>query len=111
MAHKAVSICWHLAGPVNWAAGIEHGQVHLANMTLYAPNGLMIITMEAFEGLTSKVDCKGDDGTISLTFKSQDAQDYALEKWAWINEDADQAFIMIANHDGCGPDGERQAYT
>lgn len=90
---------------------IEDGQTHFADMTLYAPNDLLIISMEVFEGLTSAVDCHGDDGTLSLTFRSREALDYALEKWSWINEDADKVFIMIANHDGCGPDRERQAYT
>ena len=67
--------------------------------------------MEIFEGLTSAVDCKGDDGILSLTFKTQQALDSAVKKWSWINEKTDSTFIMIANHDGCGPDGERQAYT
>lgn len=86
-------------------------QFHLAHLTLYAPNGLQVISMEIFEGLTSAVDCKGDDGILSLTFKTQQALDSAVKKWSWINEKTDSTFIMIANHDGCGPDGERQAYT
>lgn len=43
----------------------------LANMTLYAPDGLPIILMERFEGLTSAVDRKGDNGAMSLTFMSE----------------------------------------
>lgn len=79
-------------------------------MTLYAQDGLPIVLMERFEGLTAAVDCKGDDGAMSLTFKSKAAYDYALQAWQYINEDDDQQFLLIANHDGCGPDDERQPY-
>ncbi|KAL8957357.1 MAG: hypothetical protein Q9183_006083, partial [Haloplaca sp. 2 TL-2023] len=88
----------------------ESGQLLLANMTLYAPDGLPIILMERFEGLTKAVDCKGDDGAMSLTFKSREAYAYALKTWQYINEDDDKQFLLIANHDGCGPDDERQPY-
>lgn len=89
---------------------IEQGQLLLANMTLYAPEGLPIVLMERFEGLTSAVDCKGDDGAMSLTFKSKEAYEYALKAWQYINEDEHKQFLLIANHDGCGPDDERQPY-
>ena len=89
---------------------LENGQLHFANMTLYAPNGLPIVLLERFEGLTSAVDCKGDDGSISLTFSSKKAYKYALKIWTYINEDDDKQFLLIANHDGCGPDDERQPY-
>ncbi|KAL8839222.1 MAG: hypothetical protein Q9170_001828 [Blastenia crenularia] len=88
----------------------DDGQLLLANMTLYAPDGLPIVLMERFEGLTAGVDCKGDDGAMSLTFKSKDAYDYALKVWQYINEDDDKQFLLIANHDGCGKDDERQPY-
>ena len=79
-------------------------------MTLYAPDGLQMIMMERFEGLTSAVDCKGDDGTMSLTFKSKDAFEHALKTWTYINEKEEDKFLLIANHDGCGPDDQRQPY-
>ena len=88
----------------------DNGQVLLANMTLYAPDGLQMIMMERFEGLTTAVDCKGDDGTMSLTFKSQDAFNYALKTWSHINQNENDKFLLIANHDGCGPDDQRQPY-
>ncbi|KAL9039897.1 MAG: hypothetical protein Q9180_002252 [Flavoplaca navasiana] len=88
----------------------EDGQLLFANMTLYAPSGLPIILMERFEGLTSAVDCKGDDGTMSLTFTSKGAYDYALNIWSRINEKDAEQFLLIANHDGCGPVNERQPY-
>ncbi|KAL6718213.1 hypothetical protein ACLMJK_004301 [Lecanora helva] len=79
-------------------------------MTLYAPDGLMMVMMERFETLTSSVDCKGDDGSMFLTFKSQDAFSHALQQWSYINQNDDGKFLLIANHDGCGPDDQRQPY-
>lgn len=86
------------------------GDLLLANMTLYAPNGLQMILMEEFDHLTSAVDCHGDDGTMSLTFNSKHAFEYALKTWRYINLHDDDRFILIANHKGCGPDDERQPY-
>ncbi|RPB16449.1 hypothetical protein P167DRAFT_481120 [Morchella conica CCBAS932] len=91
--------------------GNNGSSVLLANMTLYAPDGQQIVMMESFEGLTSAVDCKGDDGTMSLTFTSKEAFDAAVDKWSFINEDEDGSFLLIANHDGCGDADQRQAYT
>jgi hypothetical protein len=79
-------------------------------MTLYAMEGLPIVMMERFEGLTTAVDCKGDDGQMSLTFRSKTAYEKAIASWAYINEDTEKQFLMITNHDGCGPRYERQAY-
>lgn len=79
-------------------------------MTLYARDGLLIIMMERFEPLTTSVDCKGDDGEMSLTFASADAFNHALQQWSYINENEEGKFLMIANHAGCGPDDQRQPY-
>ncbi|KAL8928983.1 MAG: hypothetical protein Q9208_001426 [Pyrenodesmia sp. 3 TL-2023] len=79
-------------------------------MTLYAPDGLQMVMMERFEPMTSAVDCNGDDGSMSLTFKSPEAFQHALDTWSFINKEQEKKFLLIANHDGCGPDDERQAY-
>lgn len=79
-------------------------------MTLYAPSGLPIVMMEAFEHMTTAVDCEGEDGQMSLTFKSTEVFENAVGQWKYIHEDTDKNFLLIANHDGCGPEGERQAY-
>ncbi|KAL9026335.1 MAG: hypothetical protein Q9196_004985 [Gyalolechia fulgens] len=79
-------------------------------MTLYAPDGLQMVMMERFEPLTSAVDCNGDDGLMSLKFKSQGAFQRALDTWSFINKAQEKQFLLIANHDGCGPQDERQAY-
>jgi len=79
-------------------------------MTLYAPDGLKMIMMEQFEGLTKAVDCKGADGAMSLTFKSDAAFSYAVKQWNYINSASEKKFLLIANHDGCSPADERQPY-
>ena len=92
---------WHL---------VEKDQLLLADMTLHAPEGLAIVLMEKLNGLTKNLDCNADDGLLALTFKSKDAFDQALQKWSFINQREDKNLIFIANHDGCGPDDERQPY-
>ena len=84
----------------------------LADLTLYAPDGLQIVALEKFETLTADngVDCNAADGTMSLKFKSKEAYNYALKKWSFINENKDDRFLLIANHAGCGPDDQRQPY-
>ncbi|MCJ1458011.1 hypothetical protein MMC28_008380 [Mycoblastus sanguinarius] len=88
----------------------DNGQLLLANMTLYAPDGLLMVLMERFDGLTSAVDCNGDDGQMSLTFNSEDAFNYALQQWNFINNSDNGTFLLIANNAGCGPDDQRQPY-
>lgn len=69
-----------------------------------------MIMMERFEGLTSSVDCNGDDGIISMTFQSENAYGFALQEWAYINQEDDDHFLLIGNHVSCGADNDRQPY-
>lgn len=82
----------------------------LANLTLYAPDGHQVVSLEEFDDLTESVDCKGDDGSLSLTLKSPEAYDYACKTWSFINDAEEEKFLLIANHKGCGPDDQRQPY-
>ena len=79
-------------------------------MTLFAPDGLQMIMLERFEGLTTAVDCHGDDGQMSLTFKSQEAFDYALKTWSFVNDKDEYKFLLIANNDACSPSDQRKPY-
>ena len=79
-------------------------------MTLQAPPDLPIVLLERFDHMTDEVDCKGDDGEISLTFKSEYAFRQASNAWRYINDHEDHRFLVIANHEGCGPGEERQPY-
>lgn len=93
-----------------YGSAAENGNLLLANMTLTAPSGLLIVMLERLEGLTSAVDCYGDDGELSVTWVDQEAYSSALASWSWVNEDLEAQFLVIVNHEGCGPVGERSAY-
>lgn len=82
----------------------------VANITLQASPGLPLVLLERFEHLTTQVDCRGRDGHMSLTFISMDAFQQALKAWRYINNHADHQFLVIANHDGCAPEDDRQPY-
>lgn len=92
-----------------YGEGNDDGTLAIANVTLDAPSGLPIVLLERFESLTEYVDCNGDDGHMSLTFKSQDAFRRALNAWSFVNN-GNQRFMVIANHDGCGARYQRQVY-
>lgn len=93
-----------------WGEGNDDGTLAVANITLTAPAGLPIVLLERFESLTKYVDCNGDDGHMSLTFKSEDAFQRSLQAWAFVNHGEHHRFMVIANHDGCGRDHQRQPY-
>ena len=92
-----------------YGQGDDDEALAVANITLNAPPGLPILLLERFEPLTQYIDCNGDDGHMSLTFKSEDAFKRALEAWSFVNNGI-QRFMVIANHDGCGPKYQRQIY-
>lgn len=93
-----------------WGEGNDDGTLAVANITLTAPPGLPIVLLERFESLTKYVDCNGDDGHMSLTFKSEDAFHRSLKAWDFVNQGQSHRFMVIANHDGCGRDSQRQPY-
>ena len=69
-----------------------------------------MVMMEHFEEHFSDYDCHEDSGRMTLNFNSKEAFKHAMESWSHVNSDANEQFIMIANHNGCGPDFERQPY-
>lgn len=82
----------------------------LAHMKLHASNGMEIVLMERFEHLTKSVDCHGQDGILSLTFKSKAAFNRALEAWSFINDAEEVKFLLITNHEDCSPSDQRRPY-
>lgn len=103
LAHQAFMV---------YAAQEKDGKgVMMANMTLFSPDGVPVILMERFEGLTKAVDCSIEkDGFIGLTLRDQKGFQYAKDAWDWINEGEDDEFIMITDHEGCSPGDERKAF-
>lgn len=93
-----------------WGLRRAEDSFTVVNMTLQAPPDLPIVLLERFDHMTDHVDCKGDDGEMSLTFKSEYAFRQASNAWKYINEHDDHRFLLIANHEGCGPGEERQPY-
>ncbi len=85
-------------------------QLLLAHMKLHASDGMDIVLMELFEHLTESVDCHGEDGTLSLKFKSQTAFNRAVEAWSFINDADEVKFLLITNHEDCSPSDQRQPY-
>lgn len=92
--------------------GLDQGvdKTLVANITLQQNPGLPIVLLERFEHLTNDVDCRGKSGHISLTFASENSFRQALKAWKYINDHIDHQFLLIANHDGCAPEDDRQPY-
>lgn len=88
----------------------EGDKLLLANMKLYASNGLNIVLMERFDHLTRSVDCNGLDGLMSLSFKTREGFRRALGAWSFINDEEDANFLLIADHEDCSPSDQRQPY-
>lgn len=88
----------------------DSGQLVLANLTLFAQDGLPIILLEEFEELIISVDCRDNEGRLDLKFNSTDAFDHAKKQWAYVNEKEHDNFLLIANHDNCGSNDQRQGY-
>ena len=84
--------------------------IFVTNITVEAPSGLPIVLMERFDDHTESVDCNGNDGHMSLTYKTEDAFRRAVQAWSYVNNHVDHRFMLIANHDDCSPYHDRQAY-
>jgi hypothetical protein len=78
-------------------------------MTMYtATSGQeMIISLERFHSMLKSVQC-GD--TTTLQFVDNNAFQYAIRAWNWVNEHQNHSFILIADDSGCGPDDERAPF-
>ncbi|MCJ1261133.1 hypothetical protein MMC22_000997 [Lobaria immixta] len=98
------------SAPLHWGLARHRDMMTFATMTLHALPDLPIVLLERFDHLTEHVDCNGDDGEMSLTFKSKPDFERASNAWRYINEHEDHRFLAIANHDGCAPEDERQPY-
>ena len=80
-------------------------------MTLQAPDGLPIVSLENFEEIDFELDCRDEEGRLDLKWGSGDAFEVARSQWGYINRDEEGRFLVIANQDGCGESGQRQGYV
>ena len=103
---------FHPQAQLELTYGLDQGEdkTLVANITLQEMPGLPLVLLERFEHLTTNVDCRGKSGHISLTFTSGDTFQQAHQAWRYINDHVDHQFLLIANHDGCAPEDDRQPY-
>jgi hypothetical protein len=88
---------------------IGGGSLIYANLTLQFKNeSESIIGMEKFAGLLKSVDCSNNP--LVLEFKDNATFTSAKQSWSWVSQDVNNTFVLVANYEGCGPDGERQPY-
>ena len=92
--------------------GLDQGadKTLVANITLQQNPGLPIVLLERFEHHAANIDCRGRSGHISLTFTSGNTFQQALKAWKYVNDHVDHQFLLIANHDGCATEDDRQPY-
>lgn len=79
----------------------------MANLTITMSDGRRLVSMERFEPYTHSVEC-GE--SMVLRFKSERLLKKAIHAWDWENKKDNDGFIMITNHEGCGPKTERVPY-
>lgn len=76
-------------------------------MTLYTASSELIISLERFHSMLKSVQC---GNTTVLEFVDNDAFQYAIRAWNWVNEREQHRFILIADDPGCGPDDQRAPF-
>jgi hypothetical protein len=90
-------------------------------MTIDAPNSIAtltvdmpgdeenILSMENFDGMLTAVECT--NGTVAMTFESDETFAYAQEVWDWVNGADNRSFVMVAGPGDCGNNSNRQPYV
>ncbi|KAJ6258891.1 hypothetical protein Dda_5786 [Drechslerella dactyloides] len=88
---------------------VSDKQIYLANMTLHQPDpSHPLIMMEKFDKLLRSISCR--KGRVVLRFNDEDAMNYAIKAWDWINEKESDYFFLIANHKSCSENMQRTPY-
>jgi len=78
------------------------------NMTMFAGDEELIISMERFSQELNAVNCSQN---MIMSFKSNSSYQNAIQSWDWVNFNEQRTFIMIANYPGCGTDNSRQPWV
>ncbi|KAF3907823.1 hypothetical protein AA313_de0203315 [Arthrobotrys entomopaga] len=93
---------------LTWA-GNSGGQRVIFDMKVNKPDPRHpLLSLEDLDDLTKSITCK--EPHIELAFQTADAMNRAIKAWDWINENESDYFFLIANHEGCGPEGMRHPY-
>ncbi|KAK6541886.1 hypothetical protein TWF694_007663 [Orbilia ellipsospora] len=90
-------------------AGNSGGQRVVFDMKVNKPDPQHpLLSLEDLDDLTKSITCK--EPHIELAFHTKNAMNRAIKAWDWINENESDYFFLIANHEGCGPEGMRHPY-
>ncbi|KAK6510083.1 hypothetical protein TWF481_004796 [Arthrobotrys musiformis] len=103
--HLRDSLTYHYGGI------IEGQRTHIANVTVKKPDpDHPLILLEDIDTLTKSITCSGDK--MKLEFKDENAMNYAIKQWDWVNEKTPDYFYLITfhQHEGCGQDDDRTSY-
>lgn len=88
----------------------DNGDILLGNLTVETPgDDENILSMEKFDGMLTKVECKED--SLTLGFEDDQSFAYAQRVWDWVNGADNHAFLMVVGKGDCGDNSRRLPYT
>ncbi|EGR48453.1 uncharacterized protein TRIREDRAFT_122096 [Trichoderma reesei QM6a] len=81
----------------------------VANMTLQAASGFRLLTAINMQDVVESVDCATED--ITIKFGSAESLQAAQEAWKWVNADAANTMIYVAEGQACAGTKGRQPFS
>ncbi|TFB02825.1 hypothetical protein CCMA1212_005215 [Trichoderma ghanense] len=81
----------------------------VANMTLQAASGFRLLTAISMQDVVESVDCATED--ITIKFGSAASLQAAQQAWAWVNADAANTMIYVAEGQACAGTKGRQPFA
>ncbi|KAH0489390.1 hypothetical protein TgHK011_009822 [Trichoderma gracile] len=81
----------------------------VANMTLQAASGFRLLTAISMQDVVESVDCATED--ITIKFGSAASLQAAQEAWKWVNADAANTMIYVAEGQACAGTKGRQPFA
>ncbi|RFU76989.1 hypothetical protein TARUN_5236 [Trichoderma arundinaceum] len=80
-----------------------------ANMTLTAAKSFRLLNALNFQDVVESVDCTTED--ITMKFASASDLQAAQTAWKWVNQQASNTIIYVAEGDACAGDKGRQPFS
>lgn len=80
-----------------------------ANLTLTAAKSFRLLSALKFQDIVESVDCTTED--ITVKFGSASSLQAAQSAWAWVNQQASNTIIYVAEGDACAGDNGRQPFS
>ncbi|KAL7796772.1 hypothetical protein V8C37DRAFT_327830 [Trichoderma ceciliae] len=80
-----------------------------ANMTLKTAKGFRLLNALNFQDVVESVDCTSQD--ITMKFGSASSLQVARTAWNWVNQEASNTIIYVAEGDACAGDHGRQPFS